>query len=272
MSCSRAEHTTEYLKPTQLFRETMKRTYYMPSAALTLDCVPVSPHIYHRSTKCRTFFTQILNRAEHQIQYLKPSQLFREVMKRDFYHYPAFIGLSFTEEYVRVAISDKLFAWIHGEFPRDDTILDMLVDAVQSIRNSSFCLAPSGSLFWRKAIYSERREGLLLFSAEHMLQSFLDCFWALYMDEYQEWEDKDEEREYKELKMEDKDLEMVDSKRKMIEYMKPLQFFWETIVSNYDNPVLPMILGLSFTDVNVVVGCSSYYMDAYPNWYAYTSN
>ncbi|KAK0596829.1 hypothetical protein LWI29_019427 [Acer saccharum] len=92
------------------------------------------------------------------------------------------------------------------------------------------------------------------------------------MDEYQEWEDKDEEREYKELKMEDKDLEMVDSKRKMIEYMKPLQFFWETIVSNYDNPVLPMILGLSFTDVNVVVGCSSYYMDAYPNWYAYTSN
>ncbi|KAK4838703.1 hypothetical protein QYF36_015781 [Acer negundo] len=32
MSCSRAEHKTEYLKPLQLFRETMKRTYYMPSA------------------------------------------------------------------------------------------------------------------------------------------------------------------------------------------------------------------------------------------------
>ncbi|KAK4838072.1 hypothetical protein QYF36_010756 [Acer negundo] len=150
------------------------------------------------------------SRAEHRIEYLKPSQLFREIMKRDYYHNPAFIGLSFTED----------------EFPRDETLLENLVDAVQGIRveeydligliiadknsvvNSSFGRAPFGFLFWKKTIYSGRHERSEVLYAEKMLQ--------------------------------------------------------ETIVSNYDNPVLPMILGLSFTDVAAVVGLSFYYLNAHP--------
>ncbi|KAK4836799.1 hypothetical protein QYF36_000284 [Acer negundo] len=75
------------------------------------------------------------SRAEHTIDCLTPSQLFREIMKRDYYQNPAFIGLSFTEEYVRVATSDDCHEWIHDEFPRDETLLENLVDAVQGIRN-----------------------------------------------------------------------------------------------------------------------------------------
>ncbi|TXG68230.1 hypothetical protein EZV62_003165 [Acer yangbiense] len=138
MSCSRAEHTTEYLKPTQLFRETMKRTYYMPSAAFTLDCVPVSPHIYHRSTKCRTFFTQILNRAEHQIEYLKPSQLFHETLKRKRdYENPVFLGFSFSKDYAIVTISYYTISRtsIYSEFERDTTLLDKLAEVVRKVKD-----------------------------------------------------------------------------------------------------------------------------------------
>ncbi|KAI9161774.1 hypothetical protein LWI28_020556 [Acer negundo] len=80
MSCSRAEHKTEYLKPLQLFRETMKRTYYMPSAV--------------------------------------------------------FLALSFSDEYVSVGYSDYsyLTADLFGVFPRDETLLDKLVEVVQRLK------------------------------------------------------------------------------------------------------------------------------------------
>ncbi|KAK0598595.1 hypothetical protein LWI29_036149 [Acer saccharum] len=203
------------------------------------------------------------SRAEHTIEYLKPSQLFRETMKRGCYHNPAFLGFSFTDEYVRVAISDDCYAWIHSEFPRDKTHLDKLVEVVQGIQNSSFGRAPFGFLFWRKTIYSELHERLEVFSAQNMLQNFIDFFCALYMDEDEELEDKDEEMEDSKTKVhEDIDLEMEDSETQMIKYLKPLQFYQEAIVRDYDIPVLPGILGLSFTDKEATVGYSIDYCNA----------
>ncbi|KAK1575425.1 hypothetical protein Q3G72_005404 [Acer saccharum] len=302
MSCSRAEHTTEYLKPTQLFRETMKKTYYMPSAAFTLDCVPVSPHVCHRSTKCRTFFTEILNRAEHQIEYLKPeylrpSQLFLETLKRKRdYENPVFLGFSFSKDYAIVTISYYTISRtsIYREFERDTTLLDKLIEVVQEViddpdygllgiviednnsfkdvhnlmdnlckkgnfeslkytcwkhdiesENSAWDRSALGSLFCRETFYYEH-ERLEVISAENMLLSFVDFCHALYEDEDLEREDKDER--------EDRDLEREDSKIK-IEYLKPSQFFRETMKRDYQNPVF---LGFSFSTEYAIVTISNY--------------
>ncbi|KAK3220586.1 hypothetical protein Dsin_014556 [Dipteronia sinensis] len=74
-------------------------------------------------------------RAEHKTMYLKPSQLFQETMKRGYYR-RVFLGFSFTDEYARVAINryPSCRASSNGEFPRDKTLLDNLVDVVQSLQ------------------------------------------------------------------------------------------------------------------------------------------
>ncbi|TXG68243.1 hypothetical protein EZV62_003178 [Acer yangbiense] len=167
----------------------------------------------------------LCSRAEDKAEYLKPSQLFRETMKGDYYN-PVFLGFSFTDKHVRLAISDDCnantyfdaytrFGPSRSGFPRDDTLLEKLVDVVQWLQNDpvekyelmglivddnnsvnpTFICNQFGSLFWGITFPVERSElqkRLEVLSAEHMLQEMVD---------------EDKERE-------DKDLEMKDSERK----------------------------------------------------------
>ncbi|KAK0601768.1 hypothetical protein LWI29_027256 [Acer saccharum] len=77
--------------------------------------------------------TRLLSFRSHllfkMIKYLKPLQLFQESRMRG----TVFLGLNFTDKFVSLSISDrfKSYATEFGAFPRDERILDNLVDKVQ---------------------------------------------------------------------------------------------------------------------------------------------
>ncbi|KAK4849394.1 hypothetical protein QYF36_024307 [Acer negundo] len=68
------------------------------------------------------------------IKYLKPLQLYGETMKITCYMPSAvFLGLNFSDEYASVAMSDDCYltAGLIGTFPRDETLLEKLVEPVR---------------------------------------------------------------------------------------------------------------------------------------------
>ncbi|TXG61736.1 hypothetical protein EZV62_013099 [Acer yangbiense] len=264
--------------------------------------------------------------AEHKAEFLKPSQLFLETMKGDYYN-PVFLGFSFTDKHVRLAISDDCnantywdaykFGPSRSELPRNDDLLNRLVDILQCLKddtvekyhllgvvvvdnsvvmkldihdlmdnlckkgnfgilkytcwkdniatdNPTFVCNRFGSLFWGVTFPVERselRKHQEVMSAEQMLQGFLDFFDTIYyMDKDEEMVDEDRVREDKDEVREDKGLEMEDSERKMIKYQKSLQFFQEIMKRD---SYIPVFLGLSFTDVFAVVALSDPCLNAH---------
>ncbi|KAK3220585.1 hypothetical protein Dsin_014555 [Dipteronia sinensis] len=72
------------------------------------------------------------------IKYLKPLQFFRETTESDYYMpmKPVFLGLSFTDVDAVAAFSDcYLNQRTYRVFRRDKTLLDKLVDVVQTLQN-----------------------------------------------------------------------------------------------------------------------------------------
>ncbi|KAK0586111.1 hypothetical protein LWI29_001100 [Acer saccharum] len=204
MSCSRAEHKTiEYLNPLQLFRESMKRDYYNPvflafsfrdkyaSVAITEDFLcHALPH--SKLPRDETLFDRLLN-IIHSIQndpveeyellgivvgYINPVENIHNLManlcKRG-----NFESLKYT-------------CW------KDDI----------TSANSAWDRSPFWSFFWQRIKfpkkYSKRQE---LFVAEKMLQTFLEFFGSLYMDEFEEIEDEFEEIEEIEDEFEEREDE-----------------------------------------------------------------
>ncbi|KAK0595661.1 hypothetical protein LWI29_008830 [Acer saccharum] len=208
MSCSRAEHKTiEYLNPLQLFRESMKRDYYNPvflafsfrdkyaSVAITEDFLcHALPH--SKLPRDETLFDRLLN-IIHSIQndpveeyellgivvgYINPVENIHNLManlcKRG-----NFESLKYT-------------CW------KDDI----------TSANSAWDRSPFWSFFWRRIKfpkeYSElHKRSEEFFFAVKMLQTFLEFFGSLYMDEFEEIEDEFEEIEEIEDEFEEKEDE-----------------------------------------------------------------
>ncbi|TXG68745.1 hypothetical protein EZV62_003680 [Acer yangbiense] len=174
------------------------------------------------------------SKAEHKIEYLKPSQLFRETMKRTYYSPSAsFIALSFSDGFASLAISDEcyLYALLSGIYPIDKTFpFDKLVDDVQSILE----------------LYDHELEGIIV--TVHDSVAFLNVFDTLYREKMRSIKMgyKDKESVDKDEEMEDKDEEWEDSDRKT-EYLKPLQLFRENMKRTYYMPSA-VFLALSFRD------------------------